>query len=376
MMDWSPQQREALDQVGDWLSRAVKVKNFKGSDVPQVFYLGGYAGTGKSTLAKYLVEKRKKVFGAYTGKAAVVMQKSGCDGASTLHSIVYNAKRDPRTGKYRFEFNSDSPCKYCDVIVVDEVSMVGDKIGSDLLRYNKPILVLGDPAQLPPIKSGGFFTARDPDIMLTEIHRQAENNPIIRLAAEVRAGGVPAYGSYGLSSVIDTAEITPKAILDADQVLVGRNRTREQYNERIRELKKIDGTLPIVGDRLVCLKNDHALGIFNGGIYRVEKLETPEEDRQRCVRLIVRSEDFPDADFVDVTVRKEFFTGGYQDIFWKELMGQQQFTFGYALTVHKSQGSQWDNVVLFDQSKAFGDQWSRWLYTGITRAAERITIVR
>jgi len=372
---WSPQQDDALSRVEAWLIKASKVKDFSKSSVPQVFYLAGYAGTGKTTLAKYLVKKRRPVYGALSGKAAVMMMKAGCDGASTLHSLIYNAVRHKVTGKYKFIFNADSQCSRAGVIVVDEVSMVGDKIGSDLLRFNKPILVLGDPAQLPPIKSGGFFTDREPDIMLTEIHRQAEGNPIIQLATMVRNGERPRYGQYGNSSVIDTSGITSDRIIQADQVLVGRNITRHNYNGRIRELNNIDDKMPIVGDRLVCLKNDHQKGIFNGGIYRVEEVGAPDEDARRCVRLVVRSEDFPEADFVEATVRKEFFTGGYQDIFWKELMGLQQFTYGYALTVHKSQGSQWDDVVLFDQSGAFGDTWARHLYTGITRAAEVLTIV-
>ena len=372
---WSPQQEEALSKVEAWLLKASKVKDFSKSSVPQVFYLAGYAGTGKTTLAKYLVKKRRPVYGALSGKAAVMMMKAGCDGASTLHSLIYNAVRNKKTGKYKFVFNADSRCSRAGVIVVDEVSMVGDKIGPDLLRFNKPILVLGDPAQLPPVKSGGYFTNRTPDIMLTEIHRQAENNPIIRLATMVRNQELPDYGVYGNSSIIRPSEISSEIVLKADQVLVGKNQTRQDYNGRIRELKEIEGGMPIVSDRLVCLKNDHNLGMFNGGIYRVEETG-PSGDDDRCVRVVVRSEDFPDTDFVETTVRKEFFTGGYQDIFWKELMGQQQMTYGYALTVHKSQGSQWDNVVLFDQSGAFGDSWHRHLYTGITRAAEQITVVR
>ena len=58
--------------------------------------------------------------------------------------------------------------------------MVDEDLGRDLLSFGKPVLVLGDPAQLPPVKGGGFFTEAEPDVMLTEVHRQAADNPIIR----------------------------------------------------------------------------------------------------------------------------------------------------------------------------------------------------
>lgn len=361
-MEFSPQQAKADEKVSEWYSKRNQ----------QVFYLGGYAGTGKSTIARHLADRLggRTVYAAYTGKAAVVMRKSGCDGASTIHSTIYKAKRDEKTGKYKFIFDKGGACADANLIVIDECSMVGQDIGKDLLRYGKPILVLGDPAQLPPVKSGGFFTDRDPDVMLTEIHRQAEGNPIIQLASQVRQGKRLRPGRYGNSEVLEAGTNLQDRILKFDQVLVGKNRTRELYNERLRVLLDRKGLLPVPGDRLVCLKNDHSLGIFNGGIYRVESASVYGRD----VHIVVQSEDFPDADYVEAVVRREFFEGGYEKIFWKELAGYQQFTYGYALTVHKSQGSQWDKVCLFNEAQAFESDWQRWLYTGITRAAEQIVI--
>jgi len=363
-MELSPQQKEASEKISAWLKAGQE----------QVFYLAGYAGTGKTTIAQILAKqaKGKTVYAAYTGKAAVVMRKSGCYNANTIHSTIYEAKRNERTGKYVFRFNENGACADAGIIVIDECSMVGEKIGADLLRYGRPVLVLGDPAQLPPIKSGGFFTEREPNMMLTEIHRQAEGNPIIHLATMVRNGQRPPINTYGQSAVIDSASITSQTIMSADQILVGRNKTRELYNNRIRELLEKPKGLPVPGDRLVCLKNDHALGIFNGGIYTVDSIASTGDPE--TIGLVVRSEDFPEADFVEAEVRKEFFLGGEKDIPWQDLMGLQQFTYGYALTVHKSQGSQWGNVVLFDQSSNF-KEWERHLYTGITRASDQITIV-
>lgn len=364
-MDFSPQQTKAISMIMDWK---------KSFNYP-FFYLAGYAGTGKTTIARHIAEKfgGKAVYMAYTGKAAVVMRKSGCFGAATIHSTIYKSKQDPVTGKFKQKFDHHGACSTANVIIIDEASMVDEYIAKDILRYGKPIIVLGDPAQLPPVRGAGFFTADEPNMMLTEIHRQAEDNPIIKLATSVRMGESLLHGSYGASSVIDKAEFAPENILKANQVLIGKNRTRQLYNNRMRELLGREGLLPVAGDRVVCLKNDHGMGLFNGGIHTVVKVGKGPDDKH--IEIVVKSEDFPEHDFVEAIVRKEFFQGGYANIDWKELRGTQQFTYGYALTVHKSQGSQWDNVILFDESGAFGKDAKKHLYTGITRAAKTIQIV-
>jgi exodeoxyribonuclease-5 len=130
----------------------------------------------------------------------------------------------------------------------------------------------------------------------------------------------------------------------------------------------------MVGDRLVCIRNDRLKKIFNGGLFDVIRAQ-PHPDKGDCVRLTLASEDFPTRSALTVTVREEFFTGGSEDIDWRELRGQQQFNYGYALTVHKAQGSQWNDVVLFDESRVFGDDRQRWLYTGITRARSKVYLV-
>src|ERR1019366_7046040 len=213
---------------------------------PQVFRLFGYAGVGKTTLAKRLAESAtgETAFAAFTGKAALVMRSKGCAGASTIHALIYRASEGD-DGAPTFTLNHDGPASRAALIVIDECSMVDAELGRDLMSFGKPILVLGDPAQLPPVKGGGFFTEAEPDVMLTQIHRQAEGDPIIRLSAEVRAGGRLAYGRYGESRVIRRDEIEPGAVLGVDQVLVGLNRTRRLYNNRIRELSGIKEPLPV-----------------------------------------------------------------------------------------------------------------------------------
>jgi exodeoxyribonuclease-5 len=363
-MDWSGQQGDALDRVAAW----------RKAGQPQVFRLFGYAGVGKTTLARHIAEgeKGETAFAAFTGKAALVMRSKGCVGATTIHALIYRAE-DNDDGAPTFKLNHEGPASKADLIVIDECSMVDAELGRDLFSFGKPILVLGDPAQLPPVKGGGFFTEAEPDIMLTEIHRQAKDNPIIRISAEVRAGGRPAYGEYGESRIIRRKEIDPGAVLAADQVLVGLNRTRRLYNTRMRALKGVEEGLPVAGDRLVCLRNDRAKGLINGGLWRVEELRAMRKD---FVRMTLASEDELGRGNVKVAVLRQFFEGGENDIPWPQRRESDEFDFGYALTVHKAQGSQWDSVVLFDESYAFGEHRNRWLYTGLTRAAKRLTLVR
>ncbi len=362
-MNWSPQQDAALLAVSKW------IKNPQS----QVFRLFGFAGTGKTTLAKHLAEQTdgEVLFGAFTGKAALVLRNKGCIGAKTIHSMIYRLDdEDARSPTFTLDHKSD--VKTASLCIIDECSMVDEELGRDLLSFKTPILVLGDPEQLPPIKGAGFFTNQKPDIMLSEVHRQARDNPIIRLSMDVREGRGLQVGSYGESSVISRDEIDADTALEADQVLVGRNITRRNYNARLRHLRGYEGDIPHAGERLVCLRSNRAKGLLNGGMWSVASVgkTTPKD-----IKLSLTPEDVGGRKSTNVTVRREFFRGQEETIPWPERKASAEFDFGYALTVHKAQGSQWDNVILFDESRAFRDESRRWLYTGITRAAERITIV-
>jgi exodeoxyribonuclease-5 len=392
-MKWSGQQQKALDKVGRWI----------GSGDP-LFRLFGYAGTGKTTLARHLAETVNGLvlFGAYTGKAAHVLQKAGCPTASTLHRLLYTpqeksgahlqdltvrlddeekseepsksrirslkrqiAAEKKRLRSPRFELNPDSILQNAALLVVDEVSMVGEKLGQDLLSFGTPILVLGDPAQLPPIKGAGYFTRGNPDVMLEEIHRQAADSPIIRLASKVRQGGLPGYDG---EQVIPRRDLRLKNFPDA-QIIVGRNRTRHKANAKARELRGFDHELPLAGDRLVCLRNDHDVGLLNGAIW--EALGDAQEAGP-YLGLELESEDTGSR--LDVLAHKAPFEGEEVD-YWSR-RDAQEFAFGYALTAHKAQGSQWPEVVIVDESSCFRQDRFRWLYTAITRAAEKVTVAR
>ncbi len=364
-MKWSPQQEQALSAVRSWLLAG---------DRP-VFRLFGYAGTGKTTLARHVAESvgGNVVYAAFTGKAAHVMRGKGCANAGTIHSLIYRMRGEDETGP-TFVLNRESAAAKAAMIVIDECSMVDEEIGKDLLSFGRPVLVLGDPAQLPPVSGGGFFTSSEPDVMLTEVHRQAADDPIIRLSMIVREGGSLDLGRYGESSVIGRRDLEPAAVLAADTVLVGRNNTRRAYNGRVRELLGRTVATPVAGDRLVCLKNDRKRGLLNGSLWHVDRMRQP---RKGLLRYTLSPEEGEHGKGrTVVTVNPAYFDGTAEALTPPERKRSDAFDFGYVLTVHKAQGSQWDDVVLFDESFAFRENAARWLYTGITRAARRVCIVR
>lgn len=369
-MEWSPQQLDALQKVSNWYHR---------DRDRQVFRLFGYAGTGKTTLA---IEMAKRIggtvlFAAYTGKAASVMQKAGCIGATTIHSLAYlprpkgvdnlmalrsaleelqeRASNDPSSfldedmhrleeaiaveeqnlDKPAFTLNGVSPIRYADLLIVDECSMVGEEMAKDLMSFGTPILALGDPAQLPPVRSAGYFTGAPPDVLLTEIHRQALDNPIIRLASQVREGNDIPYGDHGTVKVIRPSDLDRSLWRSNVQVLVGTNKRRNKANSTIRAARERAGNFPVPGDRLVCLRNCRDQGLLNGTLWDV--LDCRRDDDFGVLSMDLRSED-GNSELYDVPVWPEPFLGeelpkGF------ERLGAQEFDYGYALTVHKAQGS-------------------------------------
>lgn len=375
-MEFSAGQERALSAVNKWLKAGDR----------QVFRLFGYAGTGKTTLARHFADgvDGEVLFAAFTGKAAQVLRSKGARKASTIHSLIYRPKgeeeiEDEETGAKSvaptFSLNRKSPVSEAALIVIDECSMVDEALGQDLLSFGTPVLVLGDPGQLPPVSGGGFFTEHEPDYLLEEVHRQARDNPIVDLAQQVREGRSIMIGDYGdTAKVISKREVTSNLVLETDQVLVGTNRTRRRYNERLRELKGFEGPIPQAGDKLVCLRNDTAKGLLNGSLWQVTSAARTVKP---SMNLLIRAEDEGIERYsAKVKVLKAVFETPEADIPWQLRRRHDDFDYGYALTVHKAQGSQWDDVVLFDESYAFREHAQRWLYTGITRAAERLTIVK
>lgn len=414
-MNWTPQQAAALEAVARW---------FNDPRGPQVFRVFGWAGTGKTTLARHFAEGvGEKVYAAaYTGKAAHVLTSKGLP-ASTIHSLAYKPKSRSNAGardlenqltalvielmeqhecaaeddmvvlhpqyieihkKLRletknanrplFDLNTDSVLFGARLLILDECSQVDETMGHDLDSFGCKILVLGDPFQLPPVGGAGYYTNKEPDVMLTDIRRQAHDNPIISLSAMLRDRRMPAIGRYGETEVMDRSRMTPDLALAADQLLVGRNATRHATNKRVRTLlgrSTAESTLPVQDDRLVCLRNNRESGLLNGSLWRVSDVGTSDGDR---ITMVVDSIDL-DGRVQAVTAHTHYFEGRGDKLPWYEKSEAEEFDFGYALTVHKAQGSQWDDVTVFDESSAFRDMRWRWLYTGVTRAAEKLTLV-
>lgn len=327
--------------------------------------------THNTTLAKHFAQYVDDgvAYCAFTGKASMVLSKKGCTGASTIHSLIYKPLVNEKTGEVKYVLNNKSPVIKVGLIIADECSMINDKMGLDLLSFGIPILVLGDPAQLPPVGGAGYFTSGTPHFMLTEIHRQALDNPIIYLATKVRNLETLQAGNFGDSKV--TKKFIKDEIMNADTMLVGTNKLRQRMNQIFRQDRGFSGAVPNVGETLICLKNNKDLNIFNGELFTVNDVK----DYGRYHRFGVESQDVYGKN-VGVKVLKYMFEPELhaKPTDFRILYGYDEMDFGYTLTVHKSQGSQWDNVYLADESSIFREDWAKWLYTGITRAAERITV--
>jgi len=372
------QQQEAIKAIRKWL---------RDPNAPQVFRLFGWAGSGKTTLARHIEQiaqeifnnERPTVYGAYTGKASMVLRSKGCTGATTIHSMIYTPIVDEATGRVTgYTRSRKSPIESAEYVTIDEVSMVNEEMGRDLESFGKKILVLGDPFQLPPIDGTGYFTEGEPDYMLTKVHRQAKDNPIIYMATEVRKGRTLEYGRYGDSRIIRTHKIDDEFYTGHDQIIVGRNVTRVDANRKIRSLLGRSGPLPMKGDRLICLKNDKEMGIVNGGMFDTLRLRSSDDKK---FQIMVENLDEKDGDGNGIRlicdVLREQFEGDFnivKNIEPKRLKGYQQFDFGNAITGHKGQGSQYGTVGLINEDYVFREMAQRWLYTCLTRAAERITM--
>lgn len=406
-IQWSKQQQAALDAVRAWLDG-----RDAGTDDRQCFYLAGFAGSGKTTLAREfaLGTGLEVAFAAYTGKAALVLQKKGCPEARTVHSLIYvpvtksklalldlqeefaNAKEagdEDRMSELQaaieeeqrrlkapaFNLNGEnSDMHQVDLVVLDEVSMVDGQMGEDLLSFGKPVLCLGDPAQLPPVGKGtGYFTNRTPDFMLDEVHRQAAGSPVLKMATTVRSGGSLDLGEYGGGSrVLPKKGLTIEEAMTFDQILCGKNETRGAINRAVRAHLGYPGALPVPGDKLICLRNDKESKLLNGSFWIV--LSSHQEEDGDTLRLALRDPDDSEAPALVVMAHRHHFEG--RDLPWFKAREAQEFDYGYAITCHKSQGSQWNNVLIYDQSACFRQDRRKWLYTALTRAAESVTIVK
>ena len=351
----------------------------------------GYAGTGKTTLVKFIVNELRLrdsqvVYIAYTGKAALVLRNKGCANAMTAHRLLYHSEELPdgtflHTPKTKID-------KQYSLIVCDEASMLPQEMINLLLSHHIHVLFLGDNAQLPPIE-GKQTILDNPDVFLTEVTRQALDNPIIQLSMDVREGKRIEYGGDKRCRVMQNDQVTDALLLGADQIIVGKNITRHKINEYMRQLKwgELYSKDPLEGEKCICLKNNwnetasNGDPLINGQIGQLTNIHIMEMPPYEKVIIA----DFISDDggvYEDLLIDYQLMVDGKPTVNkdnWKKYSGAPkllEFAYAYAITCHKSQGSEFNRVILFEEWLGDYEQHQKWLYTGITRAAKQLVIVR
>lgn len=346
------------------------------------------------------VEERKVAYATYTGKAAEVLRKKGNPNAMTLHKLLYDSFPRPDGGFYR------KPKVSLDftIVVVDEVSMVPTEMIDLLLSYNVYVIFLGDPFQLGPIsKKDDNHLLDKPHVFLSEIMRQAAESEIIQLTMKIREGEVIDYFQGKDILVIPPSELVTGHMTWADQIICATNSKRRALNDQMRELLGYSG-LPQTGERMICLSNywedlseDGESALVNGTTGIIQNpFETytmaPQYIKMKNHRMNIICGEFITEDgttFHSVDMDKKMIQTGEPCLDWREsyALGKlrnkigdiipRQFAYGYAITAHKAQGSEFDKVLVIEESFPFDKiEHARWLYTAATRSAEKLVLVR
>jgi exodeoxyribonuclease-5 len=409
-MELSKLQLQCVDDIMSW---------FNGSNTKQTFILSGVAGSGKTTLIAHirnLLSKNIKIaFGAYTGKASSVLrsklQKFNInrfedDSISTIHALIYEPPLDDDLDINEMKWILKSDLEF-DFLIIDECSMIPKKIYDELLSFNKKILFVGDAFQLPSVDDTFNLLSGPIDFKLHEVHRFALENPLTKISIMAREEGYVPHGRYG-EFVIKVRPNDPLITKFIDNIkdfentiiLCGFNKTRIDLNQKIRARKKIHG-IPQTGERIICLKNNrHAkrCPIYNGVIgtlksitenfdhYRVSvKIDGEDQFYHGSISKKVFNNEKPEMnEYIFVEDEDDNVDNVYNHYsnqnrtLKKRKIYLDCFDFASAATVHKSQGSEFNHVLLIEQVCSYwsGDLWNRWLYTGITRSRNELLIVR
>lgn len=349
----SYQQNVAFNMILEWYKRSQD----------KTFVLAGYAGTGKSTIARYIIEHLNVANTytlAYTGKAAHVLRQKGNTGSDTIHSKLYKCVEDKETGDLKFELDYETPLRFSPLVVIDEYSMINTELLNDLLRMAKKVLFLGDPFQLPPVVGKNNL---EPDYVLTEVHRQALESPVLRAATLVRQGDDVPFG------VMEGKEGTFSHFKkenwghgyfqpEYSQIICGYNATRRAINDAfLREGEYNKKNIY----KVICLHNNKDFGVYNGMIGEAKFLDDGK------MKLI--------ADGKEKKLRfdKETFNTGKKPRYAQKEINY--FDFAWAITCHKSQGSEFPKILVHNEAFGTKEEKQRWLYTAITRASNDCTII-
>lgn len=351
----------------------------------QVFCLAGFAGCGKTTIAMAIAQlclgasnAGSVRYVAPTGKAASRLRQKGCTGACTIHQFIYRPAGENDDGDPIFVDKGvldETP----HLVVMDESSMVGGYVEADLCARRLPIIALYDPGQVPPVKDKQVFTIERADICLTEIERNAGN--IVKASMFVRQGKRLPPREYDDVSVKNSQtiddEIFKRFLPETNVVICARNATRQKANRRARRLLGYKDVLPEVGEKVVATANQHSHGVMNGEQAIVlDYKDLPEG---------MEDDDWPDMKMVNIRMlstgfeRWVLFNPVSFDSDFERMKAAQKcaggLDFGYALTVHKSQGSEWEEVLVYEESIP-GVPYAQLMYTAITRAIRFMMLLR
>lgn len=393
MLILNEQQTEALRLAYEWYK----------SQRSQVFCLTGKAGTGKTTIVSALIDRLnlqhdEVLFMAYIGKAAMVLSLKG-NNAKTIHASIYDMGPIPKRDEFgqpimtkgrpvtRLGFIK-KPCigKNVKLLVIDEASMVNKDIAEDIMSFGLPMIALGDLNQLPPV-FGDPYLLHKPDVILTQIMRQAEGNPIIRLADMALNGIDIPLGKYGDKCLVIPAEkVTDELMQRSSVILCAKNATRDDINKYYRkEIMGITNNFPIIGDKVICRKNNWGvtlpkskLSLINGMIGFIEGIDMSTYKKGK-IKIDFRPDFIEDEFFKDIQMDPEYPFMSYREKCnqpYNPFDTTNKFEFGYAITVHLSQGSQFPNVLMYDEKMGDREFYRKLTYTGITRASEGLVIAR
>ena len=363
----------------------------------QIYVYSGPAGSGKTTVALYALELMgislsNVVAVALSGKAVNVLANSGLP-AQTIHSLIYTPSivvcKDengiPITkpdGSYKtkptFVLKERLP-ENIKIIVVDELSMVSDEIMSDILSFGIPVIGMGDINQLPPIFGISSYMLR-PNYFLTQIMRQAENNPIIKISQDILHNRPFVLGEYGSSRIIRKVPMKENLIHDYDIILCARNTTRDYLNDTIRMDLQGKTREPYLGDKVICRQNNRdrvICGRFlsNGTVGYIDYIDRPSITKNK-ITVDFSPEYNSSETFCNLDIDRQYIKMDYLDRKEYGMSSYEKFEYAYAITTHLSQGSQYQRVLYFDEPFGGGqDVIKKLRYTAITRAITSIDIV-
>lgn len=326
------------------------------------FLFDGAAGTGKTEVLAEIGRRFPNATACVPiGKVASVLGRRMGREVTTVHSAIYAFRgqfTDEESGEIVLSFRQ----KIRDgawrgrIALLDEAGTVSQDLGSDLIATGCRVVACGDPHQLRPVRSTRFF--EHADMGLKTVRRQALESAVLRQAHNVLATG--RYAADGEDFRV-ARSVGRDDILAADVILCWRNATRQALNALVRAHRGLDGP-PIAGEQIVCLRNDHDLGILNGARY---ELLVDYDALRRVARM--RNER---GHVVDV---ENCFVEGIDPLPDPNDRNAHPLASGDAMTVHKFIGSETETGILVDEYDRYEDRTS-FLYTGITRFAKRVLV--